>query len=78
LPNFDNKVIDMNEDELKALKKDVNKKKRIATDWASQIHDVVEDTLWVDYQKLPELAEKTIAACEEWKEAKSKLEAVSA
>lgn len=67
----------MSTDELKLLQKDMNKKKRIATDWASQIHDVVEDTLWSDYPKLTELAQNTIAACEAWKEAKAKLESAS-
>lgn len=68
----------MSPEELKALNKEVSKKKRIATDFASQIHDVVEDTLWSDYPKLTELAQSTIAACEAWKAAKAKLEAVSA
>ena len=62
----------MTEEELKALNKEAKKKKRIATEWAAQIHDVVEDTLWSDYPKLTELAEKTIAACEAWKEAEAR------
>ena len=68
----------MTEEEIKALTKDMNKKKRIATDWASQIHDVVEDTLWSDYKKLSELAASTIAACEAWEEAKAKVDRASA
>ena len=35
----------MSDDEMKALQKDVSQKKRIATEWASQIHDLVEDRL---------------------------------
>ena len=31
------------------------KKKRIIMEVAGQIHDVVEDSLWSDYQRLPEL-----------------------
>ncbi len=62
----------MTDDELKMLKKEVSSKKRIATDWASKIHDVVEDTLWSDYRNLPELAEQAVAACEEWASAKAK------
>jgi hypothetical protein len=65
----------MHEDELKALKKDVSTKKRIATEWASQIHDLVEDRLFSDYSQLVELAEHTAAACEQWAQAKTKLEA---
>ncbi|MEM0911477.1 MAG: CCE_0567 family metalloprotein [Pseudomonadota bacterium] len=68
----------MTDDELKALNKDMKKKKRIATEWASQIHDVVEDTLWSDYEQLTELAEKTIEACNAWKVAKAKLEEATA
>ena len=68
----------MSEDELSALKKDMSSKKRIATEWASQIHDLVEDRLFSDYQSLTELAEKTIAACQEWKEAKAKFDQASA
>ncbi len=67
----------MTEDEIKKLNKDMSKKKRIATDWASQIHDVVEDSLWTDYMRLRELAENTIAACEDWKSAKVKLDQAS-
>ena len=33
------------------------KKKRIIMEVARQIHDVVEDTLWSDYQRLPELSQ---------------------
>lgn len=32
------------------------KKKRIIMEVAGQIHDVVEDTLWSDYHRLPELS----------------------
>lgn len=64
----------MSDDELKALEKDVNKKKRIATEWASQIHDLVEDRLLTDYNDLPELARKTQEACVAWAEAKKVLD----
>jgi Protein of unknown function (DUF683). len=68
----------MTEDELKELKKSVSTKKRIATDWASQIHDLVEDRLMTDYKDLPELAEKAVAACLEWEAAKAEYEQASA
>lgn len=64
----------MTEEEIKALKKDVSQKKRIATEWASQIHDLVEDRLWTDYANLPELAKQAQQACAEWAEAKERLE----
>ena len=37
------------------------KKKRIIMEVAGQIHDVVEDTLWSDYQRLPELSQSLLA-----------------
>ena len=67
----------MNDDELKSLRKDASKKKRIATDWASKVHDVVEDSLWTDYKTLTELAESTVQACEEWAEAQARFEQAS-
>ncbi len=68
----------MSDDELKALEKDVSKKKRIATEWASQIHDLVEDRLLTDYNDLPELARQTQAACIAWAEAKKVFEKAGA
>lgn len=52
-------------EETKALKKELAKRKRLAVEIASEIHDIVEDTLWVDYVKMPELSEKLSAAVEE-------------
>ena len=36
------------------------KKKRIIMEVAGQIHDVVEDSLWSDYQRLPELSQSML------------------
>lgn len=52
-------------EEAKALKKELAKRKRMAVEIASEIHDIVEDTLWVDYVKMPELSEKLSLAVEE-------------
>jgi hypothetical protein len=65
----------MSDEELKALKKEVSTRKRIATEWASQIHDLVEDRFWNEYETLPELAASAVAACREWAAAKAQLEA---
>ncbi|NTU54364.1 MAG: hypothetical protein HGA97_11865 [Chlorobiaceae bacterium] len=54
----------MSED-VKELKKELAKRKRMASDIASEIHDIVEDTLWVDYKKMPALAEKLVVAVQE-------------
>jgi len=52
-------------EEAKELKKELAKRKRMAIDIASEIHDIVEDSLWVDYDKMPGLAEKLVAAVQE-------------
>ncbi|MBV2133092.1 hypothetical protein KRX52_09790 [Pseudomonas sp. MAP12] len=68
----------MSEEALKALQKEVSQKKRIATEWASQIHDLVEDRLLSDYDALPELALRTQQACLDWVAAKARLDQASA
>ncbi|HYQ39291.1 MAG TPA: CCE_0567 family metalloprotein [Pseudomonas sp.] len=68
----------MSDEAFKALQKDVSQKKRIATEWASQIHDLVEDRLLSDYDALPELALRTQQACQAWAEAKARLDQASA
>lgn len=55
----------MTPEEKKELKKELAKYKRLATEVASEIHDIVEDTLWTDYTKMPELSAKLVAAVEE-------------
>ena len=63
----------MTDDEFKALQKTVRKKKHIATELASEVHDLVEDRLWTDYESLLEISEKTVAACMAWAEANARL-----
>lgn len=53
--------------EIKEKKKELAKRKRKASEIASQIHDIVEDTLWSDYDRLPELSDRIVAAVEEAK-----------
>jgi hypothetical protein len=64
----------MNDEQLKALQKEVSQKKRIATEWAAQIHDLVEDRLLSDYSQLPQLALRTQQACEDWAQARERLD----
>lgn len=45
-------------EEQKAIKKEFAGYKRKVTEVAGEIHDIVEDTIWTDYTKLPELSEK--------------------
>ncbi|OSM04028.1 CCE_0567 family metalloprotein [Magnetofaba australis] len=51
----------------KELKKQLAKLKRLASELAGEIHDVVEDTLWSEYDRLPELSKDLVAACEKAK-----------
>ncbi len=63
----------MTEEELKDLDKEVKKLKRIATEWAGQMHDLVEERLPAGYQEIPALAQSTFDACKAWADANAKL-----
>ena len=63
----------MTDDEIKALDKEVRKLKRVASDWASQLHDLVEDRLPAGYGELPEIARSTYDACKAWADASARL-----
>lgn len=65
----------MTEDELKDLDKEVKKLKRIASEWASQLHDLVEDRLPAGYHEIPGIAQSTYDACQTWAEANARLSA---
>jgi hypothetical protein len=63
----------MSEAELKDLDKEVKRLKRIAGEWAAQMHDLVEERLPAAYQEIPGLAQSTFDACRAWAEANSRL-----
>lgn len=65
----------MNQEELKALDKDVKRLKRISSEWASQLHDLVEDKLPAGYEQIPGIAQSTYDACQAWEVANAKLAA---
>ncbi|MBU0923558.1 hypothetical protein KKG81_01625 [bacterium] len=52
-------------DEQKELKKQLAKFKRIVSELAGEVHDIVEDTIWTDYVKLPKLSEDINIAMKE-------------
>lgn len=64
----------MDAEGLKVLEKDVKKHKRIANEWASQLHDLVEDRLPADFEQIHDLAQSTYDACKAWKEAVDRLQ----
>lgn len=63
----------MGEEELKELDKEVRKLKRIASEWASQLHDLVEDRLPAAYQEIPGISQSTYDACKAWADASARL-----
>jgi len=64
----------MNDDEIKALEKALKKAKRIASERASELHDLVEDRLPAAFEEIPVVAQATYDACQAWAEAKARLE----
>ena len=65
----------MNSEDLAAFDKEVKKLKRISSEWAAQIHDLVEDRLPAGYRELPALAQSTYDACQAWADASARLAA---
>ena len=63
----------MTEEELKNLDREVKKLKRISSEWAGQLHDLVEERLPAGYQEIPGIAQSTYDACQAWVEANARL-----
>lgn len=63
----------MPQDELRELEKEVKKLKRIASEWAGQMHDLVEERLPAAYEEIPSLAQSTYDACRAWADAHTRL-----
>lgn len=68
----------MTEDEMKALRKQVRKAKRIATERAGELHDLVEDRLPAAFEELPAMTEACYQACQAWAQANAELQAAEA
>lgn len=65
----------MTDEEFKAIKKAERKAKRIASEKAMELHDLVEDRLPAAFEELPGLAQDTFDACKAWAEASETLKA---
>jgi hypothetical protein len=63
-------------EEIKDLEKEVKKLKRIASEWAGQLHDLVEDRLPAGYAEIPGIAQSTYDACKAWADANAKLNSI--
>jgi hypothetical protein len=62
-------------EELRKLEKEVKKTKRLASEQAMELHDLIEDRLPEAYQELMGIAQATFDACKAWDEANQKLNA---
>ena len=58
-------------DEQKEIKKKFAGYKRKVTEIAGEIHDIVEDTIWSDYVRLPKLSEDVAMAMKDVNEFKA-------
>ncbi|MZI94291.1 hypothetical protein F9817_13925 [Vibrio sp. CAIM 722] len=56
----------MEEEELQALRKQVKKAKRIASERAGELHDLVEERLPQAFDEIPALAKACYDACQHW------------
>ncbi len=63
----------MSPEELKALEKAVKKTKRLASEQAMELHDLIEDSLPGAYKQLMPIAQATFDACQAWDEANQAL-----
>ncbi len=68
----------MTEEEIKRLEKDVKKYKRLASEQAMELHDLIEDKLPEAYSELLGIAQATYVACKNWDDATQKLLAAQA
>lgn len=66
----------MSTEETKDLEKQVSKLKFIAGQKASELHDLVEDRLWSDFEDIPAVSEMVYNACKAWKQKQAELNAV--
>jgi hypothetical protein len=68
----------MTSEELRKLEKDVKKNKRLASEQAMELHDLIEDRLPEAYDEIMGIAQATYDACKAWDEANQKLNAAQA
>ncbi len=67
----------MNDEELRKLEKEVKKTKRLASEAAMELHDLIEDRLPDAYGELMAIAQTTYDACKAWDDANKKLQAAN-
>lgn len=67
----------MDEVDLKAQDREVKRLKRVAGEWAAQLHDLVEERLPAAFEEIPAIAQATYDACRAWDTAQRKLNSLS-
>lgn len=68
----------MTDEEIRKLEKEVKKNKRLASEQAMELHDLIEDRLPDAYGELLGIANATYVACKAWDDANKKLLAAQA
>jgi len=63
----------MSPEELSKLEKNVKKTKRLASEKAMELHDLIEDRLPAAYMEIMPIAQATYEACKAWDEANKAL-----
>ena len=63
----------MSTEETRDLEKQVAKLKFIAGQKASELHDLIEDRLWSDFEEIPAVSKATYEACKAWQESLAEL-----
>ncbi|MCU7940202.1 MAG: hypothetical protein KZQ64_14320 [gamma proteobacterium symbiont of Bathyaustriella thionipta] len=66
----------MTPEDFKIMQKSVRKAKRIATEKAGEMHDLVEDRLPAAFEEIPQLAQETYDACLAWSKAEANLKEI--
>ena len=63
----------MTPEELTDLQEAVKKAKRVATERAGELHDLVEERLPATLKEIPTMSQETYDACRAWAEAAARL-----
>lgn len=63
----------MTPEQIKELEKAVSKARFVLSQKASDLHDLIEDRLPVDYKEIPVYAEIAFKACQSWDELNQQL-----
>lgn len=66
----------MDDETRQQLDREVKRLKRIANEWAAQLHDLVEERLPAAYEEIPAISQATYDACKAWADVNAKLKSM--